>query len=94
MFVHLVNTLSINPYNFFFSDRYPIKESILSFVIISVGTVYGIVFTYVGGMVVHGPGVKVAGFVFAGLYGVGLICVLLVKGRLKRLMVDSKSEQR
>ena len=30
----------------------------------------------------------------AGLYGVGLVCVLLVKGRLKRLMVDSKSEQR
>ena len=72
---------------------YPIKESILSFVIISVGTVYGILFTYVGGQILHRTSAEVAGYVFAGLYALGLVCVVLVKGRLKRLMLDSSGEQ-
>ena len=69
---------------------YPIKESILSFILISVGTIYGIAFTSIIGIVIDKSGVDIAGYVIAGLYFAGVICVVLAKGELKRLNVDNK----
>ena len=73
---------------------YPVKESILSFISLFMGTLYGTIFIASLGVVIHQAGAEFAGYAIAGMYIVGLICVSLIKGDLKRYNVDKERQAR
>ena len=72
---------------------YPIKESILSFILLFVGCMYGVALTYIIGFIIDIAGADVAGYVTTGLYLIGAVCVAMIKGELERLKVDVRSPQ-
>ena len=71
---------------------YPVKESILSFVLLFVGCLYAVLFTLGFGYVIDRWGGDTAGCILTALYALALLCVALVKGNLNRLNVDMSKD--
>ena len=68
---------------------HPVRESLLSFVALFVGCMYGVAFTYAIGALIDTFGSLAAGVATSGLYLVGTFCVMGVRGELKRWAADS-----